>query len=73
MPIINNDRLGSLVVPVPPLQEQDEIARELDFGMDEINRAIVDAEKAVALSRERRSALISAAVTGKIRARNKGE
>lgn len=53
-------------VPVPPSEEQAEIADQIAKASAEIDAAIADAREAIALSRERRAALISAAVTGKI-------
>lgn len=51
---------------VPPLREQQELARHLDAVTAAIDRLIADASLASVLLLERRSALISAAVTGKI-------
>lgn len=45
---------------------QRKIADYLDHETAELDAAIADAREAIALSRERRAALISAAVTGKI-------
>jgi type I restriction enzyme S subunit len=56
----------NLSIVVPPLQEQQEIASLLDSASGDANLLIVEAEKAIALLQERRSALISAAVTGQI-------
>lgn len=56
----------SLDVAVPPLGEQQEIAAYLDRETAEIDTAIADAHEAIILSKERRAAVISAAVTGKI-------
>jgi type I restriction enzyme S subunit len=55
-----------LEVPVPPLQEQSEIVNYLRDALDEVDLTIRDARRAVTLSLERRSSLISAAVAGKI-------
>lgn len=70
LPILNNGRLGAHLVPMPSLEEQQEIVSYLDFEAAEIDAAIADAKKAIELSKERRAALISAAVTGKIDVRN---
>jgi len=50
----------------PPLGEQLTIADHLNHETSEIDAAIADAREAIALSKERRAALISAAVTGQI-------
>ena len=53
-------------LPVPPRQEQDRIAAFLDSEHDKAKGLINQAQSAVSLLQERRSALISAAVTGQI-------
>jgi type I restriction enzyme S subunit len=55
---------------VPPLQEQLAIAAFLDRETAKIDKLVAQAESAIALLTERRSALISAAVTGQIDVRN---
>ncbi|MFZ2235781.1 MAG: hypothetical protein WAV67_05315, partial [Dokdonella sp.] len=58
--------LGNLFVAVPPLSEQRAIASRLgnsNLNFDVLTNA---AEQAIVLLKERRSALIAAAVTGKI-------
>jgi type I restriction enzyme S subunit len=57
-------------IPMLSLDEQQEIADYLDRETAEIDAAIADAKEAIELSKERRAALISAAVTGKIDVRN---
>lgn len=51
---------------LPPYSEQVAIANYLDRETAELDAAIADAREAIALSKERRAALISAAVAGKI-------
>ena len=56
----------NLPIPLPPIGEQEEISqfiREQDRNWDDL---ISESKKSVELLEERRSALISAAVTGKI-------
>lgn len=53
-------------VAVPPYQEQRAIAEYLERKSGDIDVAIGTARRGVQLARERRAALISAAVTGKI-------
>lgn len=55
-----------LTTTVPPLTEQAEIVAEVNSKRDLISRLISEGENGIALLQERRSALISAAVTGKI-------
>jgi type I restriction enzyme, S subunit len=57
-------------VPVPPTPEQDAIAgylKQATFGLDTLT---AEAERAITLLQERRTALISAAVTGQIDVRH---
>jgi type I restriction enzyme S subunit len=56
----------SVWISVPTMSEQMEIAARLDRATAGLNRAIETAQTAIGLARERRAALISAAVTGKI-------
>jgi restriction endonuclease S subunit len=55
------------LIPLPPLAEQQAIAVFLDRECARIDALIGKAEQAIVLLRERRSALIAAAVTGQIR------
>lgn len=55
-----------LNVVVPPLEEQQKIADYLDEQTAKIDTLIAETEKFIELSRERRAALITAAVTGQI-------
>tara|TARA_R110002051_G_scaffold325547_1_gene428775 strand:+ start:33206 stop:34558 length:1353 start_codon:yes stop_codon:yes gene_type:complete len=72
IPNIGADKYATLGVPTPPLAEQFQIMAFLDSEISKLDAAIADARKAIALSRERRAALISAAVTGKIDVREHG-
>lgn len=53
-----------------PISEQRRVADYLDRETTEIEAAMADAKVAISLSKERRAALISAAVTGKIDVRD---
>jgi type I restriction enzyme S subunit len=55
-----------LVTPVPPLSEQLAIVKFIDRETTRLDALTVEATHGIALLKERRSALISAAVTGKI-------
>ena len=57
---------GSMELPVPPVAEQRQIVKSLLGRLSAIDQLVVDAGSAIGLLKERRSALISAAVTGKI-------
>ncbi|MEW8351135.1 MAG: hypothetical protein AB2687_22745 [Candidatus Thiodiazotropha taylori] len=64
------EKVGNCWVVVPPLKEQKNIVKELVRQTEHIKNTITSAEKAIRLLQERRIALISAAVTGKIDVRN---
>lgn len=53
-------------VPLPPLGEQERIAAHLEVQCEKIDGLIAKSETSIDLLREKRSALITAAVTGKI-------
>lgn len=65
-PHLNSDELGSVQMTLPPYPEQSAIARYLEERVSDFDDAIADAKRAIELSKERRAALISAAVTGLI-------
>jgi len=69
-PAINASEIARLPIPLPPPAEQRAIAAFLDRECGKIDTLITEAERAIALLKERRLALISAAVTGKIDVRN---
>lgn len=55
-----------LMTPVPPVEEQQKIIDFVDLATSKVDALTAEAERAIALLKERRAALISAAVTGKI-------
>lgn len=73
IPNIGADRYASLPVPTPPLAEQQRIVATVESEIAEIDATTQDAREAIALSKERRAALISAAVTGRIDVREHGK
>jgi type I restriction enzyme S subunit len=62
--------MASRKIPLPSIGEQLEINRHIEALQSELDRLATSAERAIELLRERRSALISAAVTGKIDVRH---
>ena len=58
--------LKNLGFPVPPLEEQQAIADFLDRETAQIDELNAQAKRMTELFKERRQALISAAVTGKL-------
>ena len=63
---INVSAIRSLPVPTPLIDEQRRIAAQLDQQTVKIDTLIAETERFIELARERRSALITAAVTGQI-------
>ena len=67
---IHAEDIKDALITCPPLKEQKDISLYLDKCID-IHQALAHKAKvAIELMRERRTALISAAVTGKIDVRN---
>ena len=62
--------LDNIQLPYPPLAEQRAIAAHLDRETAKIDALIAKDDQLIALLREKRTSLISAAVTGKIDLRN---
>ena len=63
--------ISNFILPIPPTQaEQEEIADYLDRETEQIDALIEECEMAIGLLKERRTALISAAVTGAIDVRH---
>ena len=66
MPKINRDSLKSVTLTIPSKSEQEEICLFIRVHSRTFDALIVEAQEAIVLLSERRSALISAAVTGQI-------
>ena len=62
--------ISNLRLPVPPSDERQEIIDYLDSILPGFDSLESEAERAIKLLRERRTAIISAAVTGKIDVRH---
>lgn len=62
--------LQQMYISLPPNEEQEVICLEVKNRVRDIENLILKAESAIQLMQERRTALISAAVTGKIDVRN---
>ena len=63
---VSRGQLGELRVPLPPRAEQDAIMDRISSHAESCNALADRAARAISLLQERRSALISAAVTGQI-------
>jgi type I restriction enzyme S subunit len=58
--------LGALGIPVPPLDEQEQIVARIAEERVKIDKLATATQRSITLLKERRSALIAAAVTGQI-------
>ena len=67
---LNTETLGRIRLPVPPRQEQLDILEYVHLAAGKFKALIDNADSAISLMQERRTALISAAVTGKIDVRD---
>jgi len=63
---LETERLGQILIPLPPRVEQQQITRYILDSTNRIDEVRTATECTVALLRERRAALIAAAVTGQI-------
>ena len=63
---VSADKYNSFVIAVPPLEESYKIISHIKFNLEVFDTLVMKAEQAIQLMQERRTALISAAVTGKI-------
>lgn len=70
-PKLTSDRLGSIRLPKPPPDEQAAIAAYLDAETAKLDALVRKVQEAVERLQEYRTALITAAVTGKIDVRKK--
>lgn len=70
VPHISPSQIGGFPIPLPPLAEQGSIVEFVRMQNGLMSSLISEAEAGILLFQERRSALISAAVTGKIDVRD---
>jgi type I restriction enzyme S subunit len=63
---LETETLGRFEVPVPPLDEQQQIVEHISTETAKIDRLRTATENSIALLKERRAALIAAAVTGQL-------
>ena len=67
---LRTEQFDRMALPLPPLPEQLEIVRKLNSELCVIDDLALKADSMIELAQERRTALISAAVTGKIDVRS---
>ena len=70
VPSVNGEQISSILIALPPRDEQSEIVKSLQSSRIKFDHLVTSAEQAITLFQERRTALISAAVTGKIDVRD---
>jgi len=70
---ISQELVGDTTFPIPPLQEQTTILRAIEEKLEELDELAKQSSESLVLLEERRSALISAAVTGQIDVRGLAE
>jgi len=70
VPSINEGQISNQRVPLPSSTEQKAIVDYLDYETARFDSLIAETEHAIRLLRERRTSLVSAAVTGQIDVRN---
>jgi len=70
VPHISTDQIGEYYFALPPRAERREIVEFIELNTSKFKKLVDGAERAVILMQERRKALISAAVTGKIDVRD---
>lgn len=69
-PNVNQEKIASLKVSAPGYEEQTQVASFLDSEIAKFDKLRIKAKRMIDLLNERRTALISAAVTGKIDVRH---
>lgn len=70
IPHFTGEKVRRLRLPCPPRREQDQIVQHLDAITQGMKAVVAEADRGIALLQERRTALISAAVTGDIDVRD---
>jgi type I restriction enzyme S subunit len=64
--IMNQEKTKDIWLAIPPISEQLKITAYIDSEITKVDALITEAERGIGLLQERRTALVSAAVTGKI-------
>jgi type I restriction enzyme S subunit len=64
--VLRMESWTSMVLPLPPVAEQRMIVKEIERAVEQLDALGRDVQHAIDLLQERRTALISAAVTGQI-------
>ena len=67
LPIINQDRTGSLLCPIPSIEKQTQIVQFIETETERIDAQISKANRRIELLNELKQSIITEAVTGKIK------
>jgi type I restriction enzyme S subunit len=70
VPHISPEQIADFIIPIPQMDEQEAIVAHIASENSRIDALTIAGKRAIDLLQERRSALISAAVTGKIDVRS---
>ena len=70
MPTMSQNNIENFKIALPNIQEQTAIVEQIDLLNNRLRKIISEVETSISLLKEQRTALISAAVTGKIDVRN---
>ncbi len=70
VPMLSQQQIGNLPISFPELEEQQQICLHIDRKLKEFHDLLKSCQAGIVLLEERRAALISAAVTGKIDVRD---
>ena len=65
MPHISPEQINNFVIPVPPVTEQKAIVELVNLESSKFDTLTAEAQRSIDLLAERRTALISAAATGR--------
>jgi len=67
LPILNNEFFKKLYLPIPPIQEQEQIVAYLDEVTGKIDQAIAQKQEQITKLKEYKQSLINDVVTGKVK------
>ena len=67
IPMISQNQISNMKIPVPPLSEQQQIVDHIEQQIGCINKAIAKQQQTIDLLKERKQIIINEAVTGKIK------
>ena len=70
---LNSETIANITIVLPSIAQQKEVMAHLDIELAKFDTLTAEAQRAIALLQERRTALISAAVTGQIDVRQLAE